>query len=70
MFVVLHPHESFVLPGYDNRHLQEILFSAFLCLVLAFAHRVWPLPELEGLGSAPSLISVGAPPCWWGPKVQ
>ena len=62
MFVVLHPHEPSLLSGYDDQHLQGLLLSPFLCLVLAFAYQVYPVPELEGLGSAPSLMFVGAPP--------
>ena len=64
MFVVLHPHELSVLSGYDDGHLQELLLSPFLCLILASAHRVWPLPESESecLGSAPSVLCVEAPP--------
>ena len=50
-----------MLSGYDG-HLQELLLSPFLCLILASANRVWPLSELECLGSDRVHIVCWSPP--------
>ena len=56
-FVVLHPHAPFFT------HTHEL---SLLCVVLAFACQVWPLPEWEVLGSAPSVLPVTAPQLFGG----